>query len=95
MLRPPVRHVNKNPLSLIIMLFIFAYCQAAMVLFVYLRKIHPSILFLVDLNKVLILSNIVLLSLTLLFLMMTTMSDPGVIRQGVDFLKLVEEFDAT
>jgi palmitoyltransferase len=27
--------------------------------------------------------------------MMTTMSDPGVIRQGVDFLKLVEEFDAT
>lgn len=84
MLRPPVRHVNKNPMTMIIMLLVFAYCYAAMILFVYLH-----------LNQGLIISNFILLVITLLFLMMTTMSDPGVIRQGVDFLKLVEEFDAT
>ncbi len=39
MLRPPVRHVNKNPMTMIIMLAIFAYCYAATVFFVYLRKI--------------------------------------------------------
>lgn len=94
MLRPPVRHVNKNPMTMIIMLLVFAYCYAAMILFVYLRKFDLS-LYVLDLNQGLIISNFILLVITLLFLMMTTMSDPGVIRQGVDFLKLVEEFDAT
>jgi|LauGreDrversion4_2_1035121.scaffolds.fasta_scaffold89980_2 hypothetical protein len=41
MLRPPVRHVNKNPITMIIMLIIFAYCYIANVLFVYLRKLMP------------------------------------------------------
>jgi palmitoyltransferase ZDHHC13/17 len=94
MLRPPVRHVNKNPMTMIIMLLVFAYCYAAMVVFVYLRKIY-FFLFILDLNKTLIISNFALLVITLLFLMMTTMSDPGFIRQRVDFLKLVEKFDAT
>jgi palmitoyltransferase ZDHHC13/17 len=93
-LRPPVRHVNKNPMTMIIMLLVFAYCYAAMVVFVYLRKIY-FFLFILDLNKTLIISNFALLVITLLFLMMTTMSDPGFIRQRVDFLKLVEKFDAT
>ena len=79
---------------MIIMLLVFAYCYAAMLVFVYLRKID---LFsrVIDLNKAMIISNFALLVLTLLFLMMTTMSDPGFIRQGVDFINLVEEFDAT
>ena len=56
MLRPPVRHVNKNPMTMIIMLLVFAYCYAAMVVFVYLRKIDFLLIYLAswkdfDVNK--------------------------------------------
>jgi len=42
-----------------------------------------------------VISNFALFAFTIIFLIMTTMSDPGFIREGVDFLRLVEEFDAT
>jgi hypothetical protein len=44
---------------------------------------------------VLILVNLGVSLLTLLFLMLTTCKDPSYIKKGVEFIKLVEDFDAT
>jgi hypothetical protein len=95
MLKAPIRPSRKNPITLIAFFVFFIYSYFLMVAFVFISKPAFSMT-LLGIKQELISANYILTFLTLLFFFLSYLRDPGYLKNDkIEFIKLLEEFEAT